>query len=111
MPKAERACNQDGDLVGYMVGCPGCEQAHLLYTVPWTHEWTEKGGTKRSKPGPVWAFNGDVNSPTFTPSLLCNKSWPERRCHSHIRAGQIQFLDDCFHALKGQTVDLPSDDW
>lgn len=31
------------------------------------------------------------------------------RCHSFVRDGKIQFLNDCQHALAGQTVDLP--DW
>lgn len=30
-------------------------------------------------------------------------------CHSFVTDGKIQFLNDCFHSLKGQTVDLP--DW
>ena len=28
-------------------------------------------------------------------------------CHHFIRDGKIQFLGDCTHALRGQTVDLP----
>ena len=27
-------------------------------------------------------------------------------CHSFVREGKIEFLGDCTHALKGQTVDL-----
>jgi hypothetical protein len=48
-----------------------------------------------------------MESPTFTPSVLCNKSEPEHRCHHFIRAGKIQFLNDCHHALRGKTVPLP----
>ena len=29
-------------------------------------------------------------------------------CHSFVRDGRIQFLDDCSHELAGQTVDLPA---
>ncbi len=32
---------------------------------------------------------------------------PETVCHSFVRAGRIQFLDDCTHRLKGETVELP----
>ena len=33
-------------------------------------------------------------------------------CHTFIRAGQIEFLGDCTHALKGQTIPLPPlPDW
>jgi len=36
----------------------------------------------------------------------------EYRCHSFVRDGRIEFLSDCTHALKGQTVDLPDlPDW
>lgn len=33
----------------------------------------------------------------------------QSRCHTFIRAGKIEFLGDCTHALAGQTVALP--DW
>lgn len=69
--------------------CPGCGCAHAF---------DER-----------WTFNGDLEKPTFGPSMLVNKSIPERRCHSFVTDGKIQFLDDCFHELKGQTVELP--DW
>jgi hypothetical protein len=32
---------------------------------------------------------------------------PERQCHSFVTDGKIQFLPDCYHSLKGQTVELP----
>ena len=71
--------------------CPGCKEDHVI---------TEG----------KWKFNGDINSPTFSPSLLVhsvNKDNPDYfRCHSYIRDGMIQFLNDCTHELKGQTVPL-----
>lgn len=69
--------------------------------------------------GPLWSWNGDVERPTFTPSLVVRvgpmPTVPVGRpdagktivCHSFIREGRIQFLSDCTHALAGQTVDLP----
>ena len=30
----------------------------------------------------------------------------EVRCHSFVRNGSIEFLDDCTHALKGRTVPM-----
>ena len=71
---------------GYVFWCPGCEEAHT-YDVP------------------RWSFNGDMDKPTFTPSLL----YPEKkvRCHLFVRAGKIEYCGDCGHALAGQTVDLP----
>ena len=75
--------------------CPGCLHMHA-FTV---------GGP----PGSDWSWNGSYDLPTFSPSLLCNKDFPGSRCHSFVTDGRIQFLPDCWHALAGQTVDLP--DW
>lgn len=97
--------------------CPGCEEVH--------------GVTVDTPDG--WGWNGDLERPTFTPSLLLTSGhyidgwtgpdcWctyaekhPEhgavsfrcRRCHSFVTDGRIQFLSDSTHALAGQTVDLP----
>lgn len=59
-----------------------------------------------------WTFNGDMERPTFSPSLLV--TWEgfedgketKKICHSFVRDGKIQFLNDCTHALAGQTVPL-----
>lgn len=93
---------QQSEVIGYHFFCPGCKSIHSVYTAP------HGDGN-----GPVWGFNGSIYKPTFTPSLLCYGSpahddWPGiPRCHSFIRDGQIQFLDDCEHSLKGQTVQIP----
>lgn len=70
--------------------CPGCKCSHA-YTVP------------------RWTWNGSMYSPTFTPSLLCNQDDPKSRCHVFITDGIIDFLEDCYHELKGQKV--PMQDW
>ncbi len=71
-------------------------------------------GRERSlRPRPAWGFNGDMDRPTLTPSINASREYrdptnrPDRRCHSFVTAGRIQFLADCTHALAGQTVDLP----
>ena len=74
----------------YFFHCPGCKAAHGFHV-------------------PHWTFNGSMEAPTFTPSLLCNGHDPATRCHSFVTDGKIQFLGDCHHALAGQTVDVP--DW
>ncbi|MNT63780.1 hypothetical protein D3C72_2016250 [compost metagenome] len=63
---------------------------------------------------PKWGFNGDLERPVLTPSVLQNweSSKGRRCCHSFVgcngaQPGQITFLGDCTHALAGQTVDLP----
>jgi hypothetical protein len=59
----------------------------------------------------VWGFNGNFDKPTFTPSVLT--TWTEgekrieKRCHTFVTDGMVQFLGDCTHALAGQTHPLP----
>ncbi len=83
----------------YVFFCPGCECGHGFKTV---------GGP------PSWSFNYDMVKPTVSPSLLItghlgrDLAGEDRygTCHSFIRDGMIQFLDDCTHALRGRTVPL-----
>lgn len=104
----------------YMFECPGCGDYHLLNV------------EKPNGLGARWQFNGDLERPTFSPSLLVrsghyasdhkgDRCWctynaenPDNPapcscyvCHSFIRDGRIEFLNDCTHPLAGQTVDLP----
>jgi hypothetical protein len=78
----------------YFIQCPGCKEEHQF--------------------NDGWKFNGDMENPTFSPSLLVQggrgfgDAYEDFRCHSFIRDGRIQFLNDCTHHLKGQTVDLPN---
>ena len=76
--------------------CPGCKQGH---SIPVT-------GSR------AWEWNGSFDKPTITPSIFVNRgssnpTAPE--CHSHVIDGNIQFCNDCNHALVGKTVELP--DW
>ena len=77
----------------YLFHCPGCEETH-----PFEVDCAERG----------WQWNGSLESPTFTPSLLVNMRRDDRRCHSFVTDGRIQFLPDCHHNLAGQTVELPN---
>jgi hypothetical protein len=69
-----------------------------------------------------WEFNGDYERPTFSPSYLVwrdpkpdvdPKHDPDGkyrsgfRCHSFIKDGKIQYLDNCTHKLANQMVELP----
>ena len=70
--------------------------------------------------GPRWAWNGSMETPTFTPSI--HVSWFEpsdkdgefddplkdvkKVCHSFVAGGVIQYLDDCTHRLAGQSAPL-----
>lgn len=79
--------------------CPGCQEMHVFYV-----------GTPTSK-GSKWSFDGNLARPTFTPSMnITVGPWENgeiERCHYFLSAGRIQFLGDCTHAIKSQTVDLP----
>lgn len=79
--------------------CPGCGELH------------GPAVQGSAPPGrPVWDWNGSIETPTISPSLLVRWEHGEERrpmvCHSFIREGRIEFLGDCTHALAGQTVDL-----
>ena len=81
----------------YKFYCPACKECHWVSVGP------------RSMWSIVWSFNKDCEKPTINPSLLVTHRMPdgERRCHSFIREGKIQYLGDCTHELKGQTVEIP----
>lgn len=88
MPKIAKINNKDGS-TWYGFFCPGCECGHHF-----TNGWT---------------FNGDMEKPTVSPSLLTNANLDcptEPRCHLFIKDGRIEFLSDCTHALAGQTVEM-----
>lgn len=95
-----------------MFFCPGCRGGHSFDT------------KRASPPGPVWSWNGSMERPTFTPSLLVRgtedltddeiklvmsggKVTPRPlRCHLYVTDGQICFLSDCTHGLAGKTVPM-----
>lgn len=100
MPKLNAVNNTDGSIEGYCFGCPGCGGDHYLVVRP-----------NKADNGASWEFNGNLEKPTFSPSVLSRVQRPDSSktmiCHSFIRGGQIQFLNDCTHELAGQTVDIP----
>jgi Family of unknown function (DUF6527) len=80
--------NERGEV--YSFHCPGCGYGHAFEV-------------------PRWNWNGSLDKPTFTPSLLVNKDMPDSRCHLIMTDGKIQFCMDSHHSLKGQLVEIP--DW
>jgi Family of unknown function (DUF6527) len=100
----------------FIFWCPGCRCGHGIWT------------TQRNSWGGHWQFNGNMERPTFSPSLLIThdestppvtpenieqwqkQPWPQTKvrkvCHSFITDGKIQFLPDCTHELRGQTVPM-----
>lgn len=83
--------------------CPGCKMMHCVYL--------KHPDNKQAS----WDWNMCAKWPTFSPSLSIQMDWKGKdyRCHFFIRDGQLQYLGDCSHDLKGQTlpmVDIPKDD-
>lgn len=80
----------------YSFFCPGCRCGHVFET-------------------PKWTFNNDFYKPTIRASILIHENKENRKssndryghqCHSFVTDGMIQFLGDCTHNFKGQTVKL-----
>lgn len=81
----------------YAFHCPACGYGHPFHV-------REDG--KR----PSWQFNGDMQRPTFTPSLRVNGYGQYPDCHLNLTDGKLQYHADSTHALAGQTIDLPEND-
>lgn len=98
MPKIKKAEIRGKGDWAYMFECPGCGHHHAV--------WTKESNWPN---GPRWDFNGNIEKPTFSPSLLVRIPNGEKVkiCHSFVRDGKIQFLGDCTHDLAGKTVELP----
>lgn len=76
--------------VNYYFWCDGCKELH-----PFT--------CGNSNGRPTWQFDGNLEKPTFHPSLLMVGAG----CHLFLKEGIIEYLNDCTHHLKGQKVPLP----
>lgn len=107
MPRIEVFPQSSGKHIHFH--CPGCNGGHAV-------------SVRDDGSHPGWTWNGDIERPTFTPSILVHSGPPcgpdglalpgatDQVCHSFVTDGRIQFLSDCTHALAGQTVDLPEID-
>jgi len=92
MPKVVKVQRSENTWQYHFI-CPGCNCEHAF--------------------DDRWQFNQDFNNPTISPSFLQkgflgNDGTRDNygTCHSFIKDGKIQFLGDCTHDLKNQTVDL-----
>lgn len=70
----------------YIFDCPGCGHKHYF--------------------NDTWSFNGDIENPTFSPSLLNYLPNEPYRCHLFIKNGKIEYLSDCSHELAGKIIDM-----
>lgn len=98
--------------------CPGCEQ-------PDPDGGTQGGlhmlPVNTSLKAPSWTWDGNLEAPTLSPSILTRMEHARRRsthgeeltdvglfvCHSFLRGGVFEFLSDCTHQYAGQSVPLP----
>lgn len=90
---------------GYFHWCPGCKKHHTIAV------------DKPFSNGARWTFNGNLEAPSFQPSMHI-KVGPYYHnnedtgptiidiCHYFLTDGQMHFLADCTHELKGQIVAL-----
>jgi hypothetical protein len=99
MPAKIYCYENDPEVKQYWFHCPGCGNDHAFTVGPQKEGW----GDAR------WNWNGSWDSPTFSPSLMCNPDYLDSRCHAVVTDGKIAFQGDCHHDLRGQTVDMP--DW
>lgn len=81
--KLRRATN------GLMHWCPACEEMHPLPD--------------------SWSFDGNLESPTFTPSFKHGptNAGSNNICHYVLTAGVLNYCGDCTHAMAGQSIPLP----
>lgn len=107
--KLHKKENQEGP--DYAFWCPGCGEGHAV--------WVQPGR---------WEFNGNMEKPTFNPSLLIHRKmgeppitaenfeewkrnpWPQTKvdkiCHLNVTDGQLIFHGDSTHHLSGKTVPM-----
>lgn len=76
--------------------CQGCKHHHGIPI----------GLVKEPK---AWLWNGSIESPTLSPSILNNPGKEVaymELCHHHITDGKIVFSSDCSHEFAGQTLEV-----
>jgi hypothetical protein len=102
MRKLMPITHDEDTVIGYFFECPGCRDGHFVTIYP-----------HRAANGAQWQFDGDLDQPTFQPSIL--QRWdftpeskqPSKICHLFLTKGKLHFLGDCTHSLANQVVDLP----
>ena len=93
---------------GYAHWCPACEEAHVLPD--------------------TWSFDGDLERPSFSPSFKhegvrrvfdpdgrWTGEWVRNAdgsvvpftCHYNLKAGILEFCQDCTHSMANSRVPLP----
>ncbi len=87
----------ENTVVGYCFWCPACEEVHCFRIAHYA----------AAPNAPLWTFNGNLESPTFTPSLRMFKTEVTPECHLNLTDGEIQYHSDCGHSWAGKKIPLP----
>lgn len=93
--------------------CPGCQSVDVNSTGLHMLAVFNKDKTLPIPDGktPVWNWNGNLEKPTLTPSIMTGRG-TSNICHSFLTDGYFKFLNDSTHILAGQTIPIPSlPDW
>jgi hypothetical protein len=89
---------------GFAHWCPACKTMHAFAV------------SKPFSNGAKWRFDGNLESPTFEPSMnIAIGPYPygegEKpridRCHYFLHNGVIQYLADCTHEMTNTSIALP----
>lgn len=94
-------------LEAYLFKCPGCRDVHMV-VVGYDPDYRLQS-LAAGRNCPEWEWNGCFVDPTFNPSILVRKFNGDQVihvCHCFIIAGNIQFLPDSTHRLRGQTIEM-----
>jgi hypothetical protein len=87
MPKIKTVPTDSMGNIQYQFWCVGCGYEHAFETKE-------------------HAFNGDLNNPIVSPSILHRSPL----CHSMIYNGRIRYFRDCQHDFGGKDLELPDID-
>lgn len=99
--------HRDDSIASLDAFCPACDRVHSFNVD------LEGHGHWDNPERPKWSFDGNWESPTFSPSMLANKDSFEVEfpiCHSFLENGVWRYLNDSTHRFAGQQVPLPSPD-
>lgn len=90
--------------IGYQFKCL-CGRTHVIHT------------DKRNHSNAMWQFNGNIQEPTFHPSINYHEERyrdenesihiPDFRCHFNITTGMIIYHSDSTHEHAGKIYPLP----
>ncbi len=92
----------NGVVEAYTFWCPACNAPHSFGVV----------SPRYGRQVPVWQFDGNMESPTFSPSLRLSYTNPQTKqqvttCHLFLTNGELVYQGDSGHDMKGKVVPLP----